>query len=320
MYRAIMTPLDGSSFGEQALPLAAELAAASGAALHLVHVDVIYPVLYVEGLPVIDAEVQSLSQAHARAYLDGVAERVRAARPDLRIVTHMLAPPIVASLAEYAESHLIDLIVMTTHGRGGLARAWLGSVADGLARHGPAPLLLLRPWPDNAPLTMDHFARIVIPLDGSPLAEQILEPALTFGRLTQAELVLLQVVMPFEERRLTPGIDLLKLEREINQRRASEAQAYLRSVAARLVAAGHTVEERVVFDRQPARAILKVAADLNPSLIAIATQGHGGLTRLLLGSVADKVVRGAETPVLLYRPRANVARHATAETASAGAN
>jgi nucleotide-binding universal stress UspA family protein len=70
MYRAILVPLDGSAFGEQALPPACRLAKAANATLHLAHVDVIYPVLYVEGLPVIDAEVQSLSQAHARAYLD----------------------------------------------------------------------------------------------------------------------------------------------------------------------------------------------------------------------------------------------------------
>jgi nucleotide-binding universal stress UspA family protein len=302
MYRAILAPLDGSAFGEQALPLACSLAAAAEAALHLAHVEVVYPVLYVEGLPVIDAEMQSLSEQHARAYIEAAAERVRADHPDLPFVSALLEPPVAEGLAAYAAANAIDLVVMTTHGRGGLSRLWLGSVADALVRRCAAPVLLIRPQPDDSP-PAPQIRHITIPLDGSALAEQILPHAIDVARLTGARLRLVQVVEPFQQQRMTPGIDLVKLEQEINGRRCAEAQQYLRSVKQRLTAQGFTVDTCVTLARQPALAILDEARDSESSLVALATQGHGGLTRLLLGSVADKIVRGAEIPVLLFRPR-----------------
>ncbi|WP_025745578.1 universal stress protein [Kallotenue papyrolyticum] len=303
MYRGILVPLDGSAFSEQALPVALRLAAASRAAVHLVHVDVIYPILYVEGLPVIDTELRTLSQAHTHAYMEGVAERARAAHPDLTITVQILMPPIVPSLAEYAETHAIDLVVMTTHGRGGLSRTWLGSVADGLVRRCTVPLLLLRPRPDESPSEADPFTQILIPLDGSPLAEQILEPALALGRLTGARFTLLRVVPPFTARHFLPDSRAREVQDEINRQREAEAHTYLQGVAERLRMEGWTVATQIVRADNIAGAILE-AARHDTSTIALTTHGYSGLTRWLLGSIADKVMRSAETPVLLYRPSA----------------
>jgi nucleotide-binding universal stress UspA family protein len=152
--------------------------------------------------------------------------------------------------------------------------------------------------------------RVLIPLDGSELAEQVLEPALALGAGTQAEYTLLQVVKQMTPASYDPdsgrvsGISesLLKQLQAMDRQRWTEAQDYLERLAGSLRARSLTVQARVVSHEQPAAAILDDAQKNAVDLIALATQGRGGLKRLLLGSVADKVVRGAATPVLVYRP------------------
>ena len=194
MYRSILVPLDGSPLSEYALPAACDIARRSGAALRLVHVHMraTSNPIYVEGLPMIDERLQSLGKDHERAYLERVRDRI-SAEQGLRvtIALHDLAseagrdPSIADALAADAAATDTDLIVMTTHGRGGLARFWLGSVADTLIHVSSVPVLSLRP--DELAPPIEHppvFRHILIPLDGSALAEQILEPTLTLGDLT----------------------------------------------------------------------------------------------------------------------------------------
>jgi nucleotide-binding universal stress UspA family protein len=163
------------------------------------------------------------------------------------------------------------------------------------------PVLLFRPLAGLAegPPTFEH---ILIPLDGSPLAEQALEPTRTFGTIMGSRYTLLQIVPPFELGGYVPGVDAAQLDREIRQRRHDEAKTYLERVAAQLRAEGATVTTRVGFAKQAAVGVLDAAREHDADLIALATHGRSGLRRLLLGSVADKVVRSADMPVLLYHP------------------
>jgi nucleotide-binding universal stress UspA family protein len=188
MYRSILVPLDGSPVSEHALLVACDLARRSGALLRLAHVHVMYIAapIYVEGLPVIDEQVHSLGKAHERAYLERIHTRLLGeGDSDLRIAiavldladTDVRDQTVAQMLASYAATTDTDLIVMTTHGRGGLARVRLGSVADALVRTSPIPLLLVRP--DRATMLLEHpaaFRQILIALDGSAVAEQILNP------------------------------------------------------------------------------------------------------------------------------------------------
>jgi nucleotide-binding universal stress UspA family protein len=194
---------------------------------------------------------------------------------------------------------------MTTHGRGGLARLWLGSVADDLIRRSQVPILALRP--DQASLDFgqpDMFKQILIPLDGSALAEGILEHILALGMLMQAEHILLRIVQPFT---LPIGARFpAPTERDaaVTKSRRRAAQAYLSRLARKLRATGARVRTRVRVADRPAPAILAYARRRSVDLIAMSTHGHGGVRRLVLGSVADKVLRSANAPILLYRSRA----------------
>ncbi len=303
MFQSIMVPLDGSAFGEQVLPLAAGLARRAGARLELVHVHaglesgteegVLVPVAAMDRW---DGEVQEAE----RLYLSDAAARI-AEREDLSPHVALASGRIVDALEAHAGGIGADLVVMSTHGRGGLARAWLGSVADGLMRRLPVPLLLLKPQ-EAGPIAVGDppFGHVLIPLDGSRASETVLDPALDVARACGAQVRLLVVVATW--RTPTQAGEAVGMDGS-----RESAEAYLARARAVVAQRGLLVEARVVVHMSPAAGILEEAATHGCDLIALATHGRGGAARLLLGSVADKVVRGSPMPVLVQRiPRLKV--------------
>ncbi len=286
MYRTILVPLDGSSLSEHALPLALRTVRLSNAALHLVCVR--------------ESDQHQRDTTHAHTYLAGVADRLATSWQGL-LQTTLLAGSPSASIAAYAESRQIDLVIMTTHGRGALSRAWLGSVADRLIRQLPMPMLLVRPHetdPANLanPRGINH---ILIPFDGSDVPQEIIAPAIALGRLTNATYTLFQTIEIFLPDYGFGGyaptdfvIDAWRIE----------AQQYLDRIATGLRAEGLKVQTDVRIG-SPATTILEYARDHAVDLIALETHGRSGAVRLFLGSVADKIVRGAGVPILLHRPQ-----------------
>jgi nucleotide-binding universal stress UspA family protein len=293
MYQKILVPLDGSPASESALPLAASIARQSGATLQLVHVHTLNDSIYVEDLPVIDDQLHSLRREHERVYLERLCARVKADGNLPVTCTALDWDRSVANvLIAYIAATGIDLVVMTTHGQSGWERMWLGSVADSLIRWSPTPILLVRPTAAaHELLNRSDVCHMLVPLDGSETAEQIIPHALALGAVLKAEYLLLRVITPAVYH--TP--DLI---RHVE----SDAQAYLADIARRFHTLGATATTHVVIAEQPARAILDVAAQKNPCVIAIATHGHSGMQKLLLGSVADKLIRAAWLPILVCHP------------------
>lgn len=299
MYRTILVPLDGSEFGEHSLPLALSIAELSGASLRLVHVRASATRESVVG------DFNSGEQASAgRAYLEKVKDRIGKVK-SIRCITAVVDGRTPDALFEESRSEGVDLVVMTTHGRGPLSRFWLGSVADELIRRLSQPILLVRPNETQTDLNhLPSLRRLLIPLDGSPMAEQIIEPAIELGGLFKSEFTLLHVIEPviLPDRRL--GGNALS-DPVISHELYSEADNYLEHIAERMRSTGVHVTKRVIMNRFTAGAVISEAGGVKElNLIAMTTHGRGGISRLMLGSVADKVVRGALTPVLL--------RHSTA--------
>jgi nucleotide-binding universal stress UspA family protein len=218
--------------------------------------------------------------------------------------TTFLDGRVAPTIEAHAADHRPDLIIMTTHGRGGLSRLWLGSVADTLVRRAGVPVLLVRG--EEAPggdAEVPVFRHVLVPLDGSPRAETVLDHAVRLGAPDATTYTLLTVVAPrLIAVRSYPGMRTPPVDQEDLESRVSEAQAYLDHVAGELRRSGATVATRVVVNLQAASGILDAAAAESADLIALATHGRGAITRFVLGSVADKVVRGAETSVLALRP------------------
>jgi nucleotide-binding universal stress UspA family protein len=302
MFR-ILVPLDGSPFAEQALPTAAALARAAGAELKLIHVlDFLHFASF--------AELQDdawLRNAHsdAAAYLDHHAQELARAH-GLTVTTNVVEGLAGQSIQDEARRWRANLIVMSTHGHGMAQRAWLGSVADALVRESSTPVILVRAVEDySAASAPAVFAHILVPLDGSTLAEQILEPVVQLAGLTGARITLLRAVRPWvvATRPMAAAPRLPELRERAIATRTQEARDYLNRIASSLLSQLDRVQTDVmVCEVSEASEILRYAQRSGVDLIALATHGRSGVKRLVLGSVADKLIRGAAVPVLVHRP------------------
>lgn len=304
MYASILVPLDGSAFGESALPAATAIARRSGARLHVVHVRGVTTVM--SGLPGLATGWGPEAESAARSYLDGVADRTA---DDLgeSVSFALLDGTVPEGLRDYARAHGISLIVMSTHGRRGLSRAWLGSVAAGVIREAPAPVLLVRPRKGSArPGPLLRISQVLVPLDGSLLAEAIVAPAAELCKLVGATMTLAHVIEPVfrvGEAILVPAVDQ---DAQVHARMESEAREYLARVASRIRAPGLEVNERTLSG-EAVRSLLDLAREVGADLIALATHGRTGWQRLAFGSVADKIVRTSDIPMLVLRPHIETA-------------
>lgn len=308
MFRLIQVPLDGSSFAEHALPLAVGLAQRDRATLQVVrvYVPIADAYLYRHGpsLANLDRELMD----HACDSLDAIVTSI-AESTGFRATPVPLRGPVAETIVQHASTSGADLLIMTTQGRGPLTRFWFGSVADSLVRKTSIPILFVRPQEEMPDFSQQPAVRhVLIALDGSQLAEQALEPAMSLGNAGEGEYTLLRVVPAIipaaydsTSGRVNVGLrtswhqQLNDLKRQLE----GEAQDYLEQLAERLRAKSLNVHTRVMSHEQPATAILDTASSLSTDAIALTTRGQGGLNRLLLGSVADKVLRGATMPVLI---------------------
>jgi nucleotide-binding universal stress UspA family protein len=302
-FRSILLPLDGSAFAEEAVPWAATIARKARARLRLalVHQTPPSPPLD-ESSARLYTRIELALRKSEREYLRRVAARIKGAGA-IQLATATLSGPPAAALADYAREVGVDLVVMTTHGRGGLQRAWLGSVADRLVRSLEIPVLLIRPKEGEPAPSEPRLEEILVPLDGSRLAEAALPTALGVARHFGARLALIQAVEPVAVMIDAPTMFSGGIDEELTSLRRREAQDYLDDVAERVAASGVETRASAVLAASALDGIQAAARNPAVQMIALATQGRGGLRRLVLGSVADKLVRTGELPVLVTRPR-----------------
>ena len=249
-------------------------------------------------------------------YLKDVLQRMGRTGDDLHATSQVLdRGPTVEAVREEADRVGADLIVMTTHGRGGLQRAWFGSVAEGIVRGAKRPVLLVRPTEnetdqssgkDPVQDTAGPFRRILVPLDGSTTAKRALDLAKGLAGASDATLILLHVVSP--QVATTYPFRSVPIQEDSGSPDEGErwAREDLEETAAPLRESGLSVETGVRRSHHPGLEILGEIGRSSADLVVMTTRGHGAAGRLLLGSVADKVLRGAQVPVLLQRTEAEM--------------
>jgi nucleotide-binding universal stress UspA family protein len=301
VYKHVLVPLDGSTFAEAALPLALALTRKTNADLHLISV--------VEPIPAFAyAEWEPAALDWSTQYLDSVTERI-SDHAGGAVTAAVHTGRVVETLHAQSRELGVDLVVMATHGRGALSRAWLGSVADSLMREAETPVIFVRPEEGEAPQpeASDDFETLLVPLDGSDLSESALEHATEFGALFGSAYHLTRVVAyPLEI--ASPYLPhTVQMNSEILAEAKQSAADYLEEKAEQMRKRGLRVTTSVATDPQAAHGILAEADAVGSDLIAMATHGRGGMSRVVLGSAADKVLRGTHMPVLLYRPPNNPA-------------
>ena len=294
--RSIMVPLDGTTDAEQALPVGASLARRTGAPLHLVSVQEPVPAAVTAEAGPYGADLERQSRTELARYLADVLDATRLTG-GMDVQAEVLDGVADSAMAEYVVRHEIGLVVMTTHGRTGLTRWALGSVADRLLRRVTIPVLLLHPQELPQPT---RFRRFLVTLDGQ-IEDAVLEPAIALGSLEpDAEYVLFRVVEPPLPLLTSLAASPFPVGQPHPERALEEAaRDYLERMADRLRARGLKVSWRIVCARDVPRQVTDLARDTGADCIVVGTHGAGGFERLLVGSVADKVVRRTTLPVLV---------------------
>lgn len=296
MYRNVLIPVDGSSFSEHAIPCAGAIARRAHARLHVVLVHTPLTSYSADIVPtrVSEGWEDEYREKEAR-YLDALVQGLR--EQGLDAVAERLDGDVADRLIQRARSEA-DLLVMATHGRGGLEQAWLGSVADEVVHHVRLPVLLVRPLED-ADLAEDPiFENVLVAWDGSEAADAATDQALEIARLFDARLTLLRVVA------VPAGLSspylphAARMDRETTERRQEEAQRLVDEKAAQL-GSDARVQTRVALAYHPAREILEAIVELECDLVVLGTHRRARLARIVLGSVADKVLRASPVPVLI---------------------
>ncbi len=308
MFDRILVPVDRSTFAERALPHAVALARRTGAELHIVLVHAPLGLDIAPRTPItVESDFDRKVEFEEKEYLEALAGRLRE-DDNVPVHTALLDGPVSRELEGYIREHAIKLVAMSTHGHGGLRRAWLGSVADRLVRHIDVPLLLIRPMEGERPAPISHF-RVLIAMDGSRIAEAALEQATSlFGSVAHA--TLLRVVVP-PLGPTSPYIpDAARLNVEEVEQETAVAQQYIATKMDAVRDRWQGVRTRVIASYHPADAILRAARTQEANVIVLGTHGRGPFVRAILGSVADKVVRGSDVPVLVFPAHGSHAREA----------
>ncbi|MCC7366951.1 MAG: universal stress protein [Chloroflexi bacterium] len=283
MFSTILVPLDGSDLARHALPYATTLAKATHARLVLLHAYVAR-----ESGAQPDPELDVIME------LSDLASDLRA--QGINASTWLVYEAAGTAIVQAVSDLRVDLVVMSTHGRGGLSRLLHGSVAEAVLRHVTIPVLLVSRlseprWHTDTPLT------VIAPQDGSAFAAGALGLTQELARALGAEIVLLRALEPGDEasgplslpwRRGQPSLpDLIR--------------APLEADATRLREAGCQVRVQVDVG-EPADAIVRLANALPAALVVMTTHGRGTLSRLMLESVTMDVLQHVQAPLLLVRP------------------
>jgi nucleotide-binding universal stress UspA family protein len=303
MYDTIVVPLDGSPAAEFALPPALAMAERTGARIVLLSVVPGAPFHAPAGFGSDpprgwhEEEFRRLSR-----YLEGVERRVEGSGSGVPMDREVDSGPPVRTLAERIRALEADLVVMTTHGRGPLHRAWLGSVADGLLRRGPAPILLVRAGEGEVGLSdRPGIRRILVLLDGSDLSESAIPGAAEVARSFGARISLATVVPPpFAV--TSPYVPSVVEDSETREAIMAGFRRYLEAMAGPVDRMGIPTDTAVVKGRDVVSGILEHRDRIGADLVVMCSRGRSGAARLILGSVTDKVVRSAPVPVLVHPP------------------
>jgi nucleotide-binding universal stress UspA family protein len=289
MLNRFLVPLDGFEVAEQILPLVSLLAARLGEPVELLRVvpDVDLGGSEDEAI----AAFLEASQHEAEHYLEGIrvlleSEGVRVSGVTVRV------GPVAPTILDVAMAADAGLILLATHGRSGPERWFIGSVADRVLRNAQTPVLALRPG-DEAPAEPVEIDRLLVPLDGSDEASAALPYAEYLAARLNATVTLVQTVnlMALGMQGRTPPPQLLDTLQD-------NAEQYLQQAAHELQQRGVAVDTKFSF-LHPADEVASLIREHPHSLVVMTSRGRSGIARTLLGSVADRIIRTAECPVLV---------------------
>jgi nucleotide-binding universal stress UspA family protein len=301
MYKKILVPLDGSELAEVALPYAEEIALKINSEVNLLQVVPQFYGLYkadgeiYEQVPYIEEKMGILS-IKAKDYLDKVAMRLL--DKGINAVTAVRTGLAVNEVGGLAKETNTDIIIMSTHGRTGIGRWAMGSVANKIVRSSERPVILIRAKDAHPEVRQkDILDKILVPLDGSKESEAVIPYIERLAIEFNIEVTLLHMLAPDPYIYSAKQFDLMESHKIY-------AKNYIESIASKLEQKGIVAKAmfREVTMGYEADEIIKLADKIQADLVAMSTHGQSGVNRWILGGIADRVLHGGNTPLLLLRP------------------
>lgn len=279
MYQRIIVPLDGSKLAEVALPYAEELAAKMGSYISLLTVLEYGDVFQSEWYKTYIDEIEKVTQYHAEKYIEHTGGK------SIQVLKATRTGNPAEAIIEYARSMPFQLIVMASHGRSGFNRWAVGSVADKVVRANISqPVLLIRGKKSRADIREKRILKkALVPLDGSEASETVIPYIYEMASKLQMELTFLRIV-------------------DVKNNGHADAEAYLQNIC-ELCKNKHIKAEYKVGVGSVADKIINLADKFAFDLVAMSTRGKGELKLWALGSVAQKVFLGGNTPLLLIKKK-----------------
>ncbi|MBI4198081.1 MAG: universal stress protein [Chloroflexi bacterium] len=301
MYKRILVPLDGSKLAEQVLPYVGAFAAALGSTVELLRcIEPVSPEMADPTPGILLGKVTESFLARANDYLETVSQSLRRAGISISHAAYEGDP--ATKIIEAAERDPTTLIAMSTHGRSGLTRWVMGSITSKVLQVTENPMLVIHPREGGAATGRVKLSHLVVPLDGSRIAEQILPHAIAVAKALKLKTILVRVTpAPADYYRYMeyPVGRYQDFSKEVDE----AAQQDLQDTEAKLLQQGIAQVERRLMHGQPAAAVVDVVKAVPESLVSMTTHGRSGIGRWMLGSVADRVVRYTGSPVLLIRAK-----------------
>ncbi len=295
MFEKILVPLDGSKLAEIALPYAENLAGTLDSEIHLIHISE-------EG----HAQYEHMHELYMGKMVEAVKQGAQLyptlrGREPVEVKSVILQGDPAEQIVDYADRENISVINMATHGRSGVARWVLGSVANKVIEAAKCPIALFRAERPLTPSSGEPIVvRYLVPLDGSKESESIIPYVEELGSKVGGEVIILYVVQPGSSKATTLyeiGFPYTKSQVEDV---GAEAEAYIENVCRVLEGKGIKARCEVRFGAA-AEEILRLASEIDPHIVAMASHARSFFGRLAMGSTAEKVLHGGTSPLLLVK-------------------
>jgi nucleotide-binding universal stress UspA family protein len=307
MYKRILVPLDGSELAEIALPYAEEIAGKMGSEVIIIHVkEPTENPEKPEHQPYVSKIAARTEQNIKKSHVIAPGEKIKVTSAVIGasgILTHP-----AEEIVDYAGKENVSLIIMATHGRTGIRRWALGDTANKVVRSFKCPVLLIRAAMKTTANV--HLDKVLVPLDGSKASEAVLPYVVELVSRFKNSIMLIHVVERvfhvypvYESAVYYGGAGMVQVPYNAEEMKPYKqaADEYIQKVNERLSAENIKTDYEVKIG-SPSEEIIKAADEMKADLVIMSTHGHSGFGRWDHGSIADKVLHGGNTPLLLVRP------------------
>jgi nucleotide-binding universal stress UspA family protein len=294
MFDPILVPLDGSPLAECVLPHAVAMSRAFDAKIVLLHV--LEKNRTGASAQLFDLLNWQINKTEAKLYLERIGDRLR--KSDLRTEAIVLEGPVAESITEFAQSQGMKLVILSSHGQSGLKKWGISSVTHKIILSAPTSVLIAR-----APQVKEQpYGRILVPLDGSWRAENVLPMVTSLARIHKSQIQIVHVVKtPEMARHMPPVQEDIELSRRIVARNREEALHYLDQVQLRSPLAGVEIKAHLIVSNNTTIALHELVDREQIDMVVLSAHGYSGNNQWPYGSIVNNFVIYGKVPLLIVQ-------------------